>query len=87
MRRRCRGIYDDRFGALDWWRLNASTFSSDFLLLAVPRGARLVIETPMAAPGLRIPGTAIPYALDEYKGKLELVPIHHSTITVNRHIK
>ncbi|HUY80205.1 MAG TPA: hypothetical protein VMU92_00575 [Acidobacteriaceae bacterium] len=55
------------------------------LCVGVSYGAQLPLDAPLAAPDLHIPGTAIPYAVDEYKGKLELVPIHHSTVSVNRH--
>jgi hypothetical protein len=40
---------------------------------------------PEAAAGLSVPGTAMPYALDSFAGKSELVPIHHSNVTVNNH--
>jgi hypothetical protein len=42
-------------------------------------------EKPEAAPGLRVPGTAMPYALDSFAGKPELIPIHHSNVSVNNH--
>lgn len=42
-------------------------------------------EKPEAAPGLRVPGTSMPYALDSFDGKPELVPIHHSNVSVNNH--
>jgi hypothetical protein len=42
-------------------------------------------EKPEAAPGLRVPGTSMPYALDSFDGKPELVPIHHSSVSVNNH--
>ena len=40
---------------------------------------------PEGSPGLRVPGTSMPYALDSFDGKPELVPIHHSSVTVNNH--
>ena len=40
---------------------------------------------PEAAAGLSVPGTAMPYALDSFDGKPELVPIHHSNVSVNNH--
>jgi hypothetical protein len=40
---------------------------------------------PRAAAGLSVPGTAMPYALDSFDGKPELVPIHHSNVSVNNH--
>ena len=40
---------------------------------------------PVVAPGLSVPSTGLPYALDHYQGKAELVPMHHSTVDVNSH--
>ena len=40
---------------------------------------------PLAAPGLRVPGGSVPYALDAYAGKPELVPVHHSAVQINNH--
>ncbi len=40
---------------------------------------------PLAAPGLSIPSGSLPYALDHFEGKPELVPVHHSSVTVNNH--
>ncbi len=40
---------------------------------------------PVAAPGLTIPGGSLPYALDHFEGKAELVPVHHSSVEVNNH--
>ena len=42
-------------------------------------------EKPEAAPGLRVPGTAMPYALDSFAGKPELIPIQHSNVSGNNH--
>ncbi len=36
-------------------------------------------------PGLTIPNAKTPWALEAYQGSRQLVPIHHSTVTVNRH--
>lgn len=47
--------------------------------------AQMPSDAPVAAPGLQVPGSAVPYALDEFQGKQELVPIHHSTVGINRH--
>ncbi|HTJ31451.1 MAG TPA: hypothetical protein VL346_13185 [Acidobacteriaceae bacterium] len=44
-------------------------------------------EKPEAAPGLRVPGTSMPYALDSFDGKPELIPIQHSNVLVNNHAK
>jgi hypothetical protein len=35
---------------------------------------------------LKIPNDRTPWAVDTYKDRSQLVPIHHSTIAVNRHI-
>jgi hypothetical protein len=37
------------------------------------------------APGLSITDGSVPWALETFQGKQQLVPIHHSTIEVNRH--
>lgn len=63
-----------------------STFVICCLFAGICYGAQLPLDAPLAANGLHVPTTAIPYALDEYKGKMELVPIHHSTVSVNRHL-
>ena len=42
-------------------------------------------EKPEAAPGLRVPSTSMPYALDSFDGKPELIPIQHSNVSVNNH--
>jgi hypothetical protein len=36
-------------------------------------------------PGLTIPNSKTPWAVDEFENHRQLVPIHHSTVTVNRH--
>ena len=64
--------------------LHMRRFAFAFCLLCIP--ITLVGETgPQVAPGLRVPGTSMPYALDSFDGKPELVPIHHSSVTVNNH--
>lgn len=40
---------------------------------------------PEAAPGLRIPSGNIPWALDVFEGRKELVPMHASAVQVNTH--
>ncbi len=42
-------------------------------------------DTPEAAPGLHVPNTAIPWALDNFEGTMELVPVHHAVTTSNKH--
>jgi len=37
------------------------------------------------APGLSIPNTKTPWALDHFDGRDQLVPIHHSNVDVNNH--
>ena len=59
-------------------------FAFVFCLLSIP--VMLVgQEKPEAAPGLRVPGTAMPYALDSFAGKPELIPIQHSNVSGNNH--
>lgn len=41
--------------------------------------------SPEPIPGIHIPKGSIPWAVDVYDGKQELVPIHHSAIGVNNH--
>ena len=36
-------------------------------------------------PGLTIPNSKTPWAVDQFENRRELVPIHHSTVTVNKH--
>jgi hypothetical protein len=55
------------------------------LLLSVGSGmvaAQTVFEIE---PGLKIPNAKTPWAIDTFENQRELVPIHHSTITVNKH--
>ena len=40
-------------------------------------------QGPEVAPGLRIPHGGVPWAIDRYENAQELVPVHHSTVTVN----
>ena len=59
-------------------------FSLAFYLLCLPFIAAAQ-ERPVIVGGLSVPGTSMPYALDTFKGKPELVPIHHSNVSVNNH--
>ncbi len=36
-------------------------------------------------PGLKIPNAKTPWAIDTFENQRELMPIHHSTITLNKH--
>jgi hypothetical protein len=45
----------------------------------------LLGQDPEPAPGLRIPAGSLPYALDHFQGKPQLVPVHHSNIELNNH--
>jgi hypothetical protein len=64
--------------------LHMKRFAFAFCLLCIP--PTLTGQTgPEVAPGLRVPGTSMPYALDSSEGKSALVPIHHSSVTVNNH--
>jgi hypothetical protein len=42
-------------------------------------------QGPEVAPGLTITNDKLPWVLDRFDGKQELVPIHHSTVGVNNH--
>lgn len=62
------------------------------MLRLLPASALLLVvaahaqgPAPLAAPGLPVPPSGLPYALDHFQGKPELVPIHHSTVDVNSH--
>jgi hypothetical protein len=44
-----------------------------------------MLQTPEVAPGLSIPHGGIPWALDHFAGAPELVPVHHSTVSLNTH--
>ena len=44
-----------------------------------------MFQGPEVAPGLFIPHGGIPWALDIFAGAPELVPIHHSTVSVDNH--
>ncbi|CAN5582348.1 hypothetical protein BH10ACI4_BH10ACI4_08580 [soil metagenome] len=48
-------------------------------------GTLLHAQALTVAPGLTISNGGLPWALDTFKGKPELVPIHHSTVEVNNH--
>jgi len=54
------------------------------LLLTPPQSGNSP-GAPIAAPGLAIPDGALPWALDHFEGKPELVPIHHSEVQLNSH--
>ena len=43
------------------------------------------IPDPMVAPGLTVPRSALPFAVDHFQGAPQLVPIHHSNVEVNNH--
>jgi hypothetical protein len=62
-------------------RLRAAVFSSIFALSV----GSLQAQSVTVAPGLSIPSGNVPWALDRYEGKLQLVPIHHSTVEINNH--
>lgn len=48
-------------------------------------GSFLHAQSLTVAPGLTISNGGVPWALDTFQGKSELVPIHHSTVEVNNH--
>mgnify|MGYP001556948146 CR=1 FL=1 len=52
------------------------------LPLTLPLNAQSI---PEPVPGVHITNGSIPWAVDVYNGKQELVPIHHTNIEVNNH--
>jgi len=42
-------------------------------------------SAPEPIPGVQIPNGNVPWAIDVYEGKQQLVPIHHTSIGVNNH--
>lgn len=42
-------------------------------------------SSPEPIPGVRIPNGSIPWALDLYEGRQQIVPIHHTSVEVNNH--
>jgi hypothetical protein len=58
---------------------------SRFAVLLLVSGNLLHGQALTVAPGLSITNGSVPWALDEFHGKAQLVPIHHSTIEVNNH--
>ena len=63
--------------------------SAYFLLLSacVAGKSRLNAQSTVSEPAAdpQLINTSIPYCLDTYQGKTELVPIHHATVTLNKH--
>ena len=55
------------------------------LLLSVGSGTVVAQTVFEIEPGLKIPNAKTPWAIDTFDSQRELVPIHHSTITVNKH--
>jgi hypothetical protein len=45
----------------------------------------LLAQSPEAAPGLHVPDGSRPWALDEFKGEAQMVPIHSSAVQTNNH--
>jgi hypothetical protein len=42
-------------------------------------------SSPEPIPGVHIPNGSVPWAVDVYDGKQQIVPIHHTAIEVNNH--
>ena len=55
------------------------------LVAAIPSVGHAQRDAPLAAPGLKVPASPLPYALDHFQGKPELVPVHHSSVQLNNH--
>ena len=62
-------------------------FAITSLTLASPLFAQRYSQgdLPLAAPGLRVPGGPLPYALDHFQGLPQLVPVHHTSVELNNH--
>jgi hypothetical protein len=57
-----------------------------FLLAAFFTSGPLLAQASMEVePGLTIPDSKTPWALETYQGNRQLVPIHHSDVIVNQH--
>lgn len=54
-----------------------------FVLLCTP--SIKAQDVPEPIPGVHIPSGSVPWAVDVYSGKPELVPIHHTAINVDNH--
>lgn len=55
------------------------------LLFAMPSFAVGQGRPLMVAPGLTITSGTLPWAVEQYQDKPQLVPIHHSTVELNSH--
>lgn len=42
-------------------------------------------DAPEATPGLRVPSTTVPWALDSVDSQPVLTPVHHASVIMNRH--
>lgn len=42
-------------------------------------------SSPEPIPGVHIPNGSVPWAVDVYEGKQQIVPIHHTAIEINNH--
>ena len=45
----------------------------------------LLAQSPEAAPGLHVPAGSRPWALDDFKGEPQLVPVHSTAVQTNNH--
>ncbi|WP_035347075.1 hypothetical protein [Edaphobacter aggregans] len=57
-------------------------FFAVFLALVFPLSGQTTLEVEQ---GLKIPNSKTPWAVDVYNNQFELVPIHHSTVSLNKH--
>jgi hypothetical protein len=56
------------------------------VVLALPFSSSIHAQnTPEPIPGVHITNGSIPWALEVYDGKQQLVPIHHTNVEVNNH--
>jgi len=67
----------------DWLRYLRVSIALAFILPFLPSGQAQKIPEPI--PGVHITNGSIPWALDVYEGKQQLVPIHHTNVEVNNH--
>ncbi|HEY6377020.1 MAG TPA: hypothetical protein VIX90_15985 [Edaphobacter sp.] len=68
-------------------RISLSGFRLWFVLLCFGIGIQTTsAQTSLdVEPGLKIPDAKTPWAVDVFEGQRELVPIHHSMVSLNKH--
>lgn len=66
-------------------QLRCALISVVLLTLPFTHSMQAQQSIPEPIPGVHITNGSIPWAVDVYNGKQELVPIHHSAIDLNNH--